>query len=62
MNKLTVEQLARYLSEEFERDEWGDIEPDWFKQIADGEVDDDEDDGRALGTVLSRVVKRINNE
>jgi hypothetical protein len=61
---LTAEVLARLLHEELEADDWGDLEPYWFKLFADGESDDLNlsDEAVALGDVLERVVDRIQDE
>lgn len=53
---LTVKELGNILFEEFERDQWGDIDPYYFKNPSkeDGEMSTYE--------VLDRVVKRINQK
>ena len=62
--KLTAERLARLLYEELEADDWGDIEPHWFKLFADGDEDDDDfsEEAEALGEVLTRIVDRIRDK
>lgn len=55
---LTAVELAKILSAEL--DEWGDIAPVWFTEIA--EQDDPEDrssESKELEAVLERVVQRI---
>jgi hypothetical protein len=61
---LTAERLAALLHEELEADDWGDIEPHWFKLFADGETDDlnISDEAVSLGDVLERVVERVRDE
>lgn len=57
---ITVQQLAKILFEEFERDYWGDIDPFLFSRVADG---DPAAAGytRDLVEVLDKVVARLNN-
>lgn len=58
---ITAKQLARIMFEELEREDWGDIDPYWFKWVAepqDGEPDYIE--VGELAAVLERVVSRLN--
>ena len=57
---LTIRTLARMLHEEFEDEQWGDIDPWTFAQVADNTTDLD-DDGRSMIEVLERVVTRLKN-
>jgi hypothetical protein len=59
---LTAEKLAKILDEEFEQDNWGDIDPYLFKEVVKPVKDSDHaDDAEALREVLERVVKRLND-
>jgi hypothetical protein len=58
---ITKETLARLLHEEFERDHWGDVDPDLFRHVADPEPEDGNyDDVMSLRAVLERVAVRLN--
>lgn len=63
-----IRKLARLISEELDRDNWGDVDPYLFKLIADGEAgmpDLDEDlmrDSMWLHEVIERVVVRLGEE
>lgn len=64
---MTVKDLARILSEEFERDAWGDFDPDLLKYVTGefGEIDPDSDDApnvEAIEELLTRVIERIEND
>ena len=61
---LTVEKLARIMHEELEHDGWGDIDPDLFYHIAEGDDADDDDDSNAVGLrhVLERTIARLEKE
>ena len=59
---LTTERLATLLSEEIDRDKWGDVDPAWIQMVAEGnysEDDDGHDQAEALGKVLDRVIERL---
>ena len=63
---VTGEKLAGMISEELEKDGWGDIEPYWFK-VAAGMVEREENEdpenlenGAALRQALDRVANRLN--
>ena len=54
-------QLAKILYEEFDKDDWGDIDPYCFDVVANG-IDSDDDNAEehiAVENVLKRVVKRL---
>jgi hypothetical protein len=58
---MKATELARILSEELERDQWGSIDPYLFEELASGEPDPDSDNYEeviALREVLERVVAR----
>lgn len=59
--RVTTRKLAKLLSEELERDYWGDIDPFLFKMVAQGidTEDDNAEDAKALKHVLDRVVEKI---
>lgn len=57
MIKLTGQELARLLWEEFDAGFWGKIDPEWFQEVADG--DGESDDVVLLGQLLQRVVERL---
>jgi hypothetical protein len=61
---ITMNRLARILAEEFSRDGWGDIEPHWFKLVADecNETEPDAAEAEAMADVLQRVAARLNEE
>lgn len=72
---MDVIKLAKILDEEFEKDNWGDIDPWLFKVLGknveeEEEEDEDEEDEEDekdeevenLRQVLNRVVKRINEQ
>jgi len=64
---LTAKKLARILYEEFERDTWGDIDPQLFELVVNGIPDDPDDDidedleqdVERLEEVLVRVIQRL---
>lgn len=60
---LNAKTLAKILFEEFDRDDWGDINPSYFEAIAQGidpkGDDDNVEEQIALDQVLRRVVKRL---
>jgi hypothetical protein len=58
---LTSKTLAKILFEEFDRDDWGDLDPGHFGIIAEGidPKDDNVEEHIALDQVLRRVVKRL---
>jgi hypothetical protein len=69
--RTAVQKFAAILFEEFEKDDWGDIDPTLFGLVADGKereegIDDDENDPEAqeeafaLRGVLERAVARLN--
>jgi hypothetical protein len=63
--QLTTERLATLLSEELEREKWGDVDPYWIQMVAEGnytEDDDHHDQAEALTKVLDRVVARLKEE
>lgn len=64
MRRVTAERLARLMAEELARDCWGDIDPHWFKMVADGSAHDPynhcRESASELGQVLGRVAERLN--
>ena len=52
--EITARELGKLLFQELERDQWGDIDPWWFKP------DYDVGESKDLYEVLERVVKRLN--
>lgn len=65
---MTIHDFARILSDEFDRDAWGDIDPYLFKHVADSEEDpslldsdeyDHADETVSIIEVLQRVVERV---
>lgn len=61
MKELTVEKLAAMLYESFEKDKWGDMDPYWFKEVAEPVEDSDHaEDVKGLREVLQRVVDKLN--
>jgi len=64
MEKLTAKKLAKFLYEELDRDDWGDIDPLWIQAVSEGIDPDDSDyeEEKALSEVLERVVLRIREE
>lgn len=63
--KLTAEELGKMLYEELVKDEWGDIEVDWFNNSECGCPDCEghtSPEGDDLRLVLKRVVARINRK
>ena len=58
---ITAQRLAQLLHEEFDLDNWGDIDPFLFKLVAEGDFAED-DDARALEEVLVRVVIRLRKD
>jgi hypothetical protein len=62
---MTAVELARILSEEFERDGWGTIDPLLFEELASGPPDPESDhyeEVLAFKETLDRVVTRISSE
>ncbi len=68
---MNATRLAWMLSQEFDRDKWGSIDPELFRLVGDEEDEEPEpEDGddveatwpRALRKVLERVSQRINEE
>lgn len=60
---LTVTRLAQLLSESFELDGWGDIDPHLFSEVARPWVNSDHaEEAQALREVLQRVVNTLNEE
>lgn len=62
--KLTVKDLARLMAEELNRDHWGDVDPYLFEHIAEGRLEEEEEDANdedaeALKQVLERVISRL---
>lgn len=58
---LTVERLAKLLSDSFEEDSWGDIDPYLFKEVVEPIEDSDHaEDAQGLREVLQRVVDALN--
>jgi hypothetical protein len=55
--KITPEKLGQILYEEFEKELWGDVDPNAFKNLP--KVDED-DDMAGLYDVVERTCKRIN--
>lgn len=63
MAKLTVEHLAKLLSDSFEEDFWGDMDPYWLKEVVEPVEDSyHAEDAEALRQVLQRVVDKINGK
>lgn len=56
---LTVEELGKILYEEFQQDDWGVIDPYYFKNPPKNAEEDPSGIG-GLHEVLERVVKRLN--
>ena len=67
--ELTTRNLARLMSEELEKESWGDIDPYLFEVIAN-EADKAEDEvgsndaaeASELQRVLDRVIERLKSE
>ena len=65
---MDATRLAQILSEEFERDHWGLINPHLFKMVGrtldvdDTELDDHDEEAEALQQVLERAAERIRTE
>lgn len=59
---LTVERLGKILAEEFERDQWGDIDPFYFEYPAKKNDHAADDDARGVYEVLERVVARLKED
>lgn len=60
--KVSAQELARLLWEEFDRGAWGDIDPDLFRIVAENnpdEQDGENDDIAAMREVLERVASRL---
>ncbi len=58
--KLTGKALRKIISEELEKDHWGDIDPYWFQ-----DMDSDEDsfeDADDLHKLIDVVVERVKKE
>lgn len=63
MAKLTVGRLAKLLSDSFEEDGWGDMDPYWLKEVVTPIEDSDHaKEAEALREVLQRVVDKINGK
>jgi len=64
VSKLPAKILSQFLYEELEAENWGDIDPYWFKIFANGDIEDLDNcsEALALGEVLERVVERIREE
>jgi len=60
-HKITTQEFAQILSEEFDRDNWGDINPYLFQHIAypPDEEDDNDEEAQNLKEVLVRVLARL---
>jgi len=56
--KITVKGLGKLLYEEFDRDNWGSIDPFAFKTLPKSNTDDEM---HGIYEVLERVIKRLNN-
>lgn len=67
---VELRRLAALLYEEFERDQWGDVDPYLFAMVADGRIDGVDADGepldedladgaRGVHEVLARVCARL---
>ena len=57
---ITVKQLAQALSEAFETDDWGDVDPYLFKEVVDPVADSDHAaDVTALRSTLQRAVDKL---
>lgn len=61
---MTVQEFSAILSEEFERDAWGDIDPYLFKGIANEETDPDDNgeidrDTESMREALERILERV---
>lgn len=62
---LTTERLAEIIIEELDRDDWGDVDTEWIRMVAQGCYDEDDaghDDAEAMKSVLDRVVERIKED
>lgn len=57
---VTPEMLGHLLYEEFQRDSWGTLDPDRFKDPPKKKNPDKDDDHNGLYEVLVRVTKRLN--
>lgn len=55
--RISAQTLAKLLYEEFERNDWGDIDPWLFKYVAEDKLNEAAD-ARALCDVLRRVLER----
>lgn len=58
-----IQILAKLLSQELERDNWGTIDPFWIKLAADSSIEHDDDsedirNAQAFLEVLGRVINR----
>lgn len=65
MKTLRGTMFAKILSEEFDKDGWGDIDPYLFKELAEGAPNpnsDCYDELVALEAVLERVLMRVRSE
>lgn len=68
---MRVDRLATILAEEFERDNWGDIDPSLFSAVAElvydkaeqlAEMDEDQKrDVLGMEAVLRRVLSRLDS-
>ena len=60
---LTVGRLAQLLSESFELDGWGNIDPYLFEEVIEPVEDSDHaEEAQALRESLQRVVNTLNEE
>ncbi|RJR10691.1 hypothetical protein C4588_02755 [Candidatus Parcubacteria bacterium] len=68
---LTAKELAWALYQELDRDNWGDVDPYWFKLAAEmpsnpngrsDEFDEGQEEARALLAVLEQVAARLNQQ
>lgn len=57
---INFQDLAKILGEEFDREDWGDIDPDLFNLVSEGARDvDSYEDIVAMEKVLKRVANRL---
>jgi len=63
-----IKALAAAIYKELEKDGWGEIDPYWFKMIAEGDLENIEDDddeayyAKELGQILDRAFTKFLNE
>lgn len=62
MKTLTAKALAQALHHELEADGWGDIDPWWIKEIADGDdpEHDEQEEIRALYVAFAKAAQKLN--